>query len=64
MLRIEDGFDPSLMRALAQLGHPVEEIGPPYPDAVGQAGMIVRHARNGRVAAMHDPRGEGGATGL
>ncbi|MDF2813084.1 MAG: gamma-glutamyltransferase [Microvirga sp.] len=64
VLRMEDGFDPSLTRALAQLGHPVEEIGLPYPDPVGQAGMIVRHGRNGRVEAMHDPRGEGGARGL
>lgn len=64
VLRMEDGFDPSVMRALAQLGHPVEEIGRPYPDAACQAGMIVRHARNGRVEAMHDPRGDGGALGL
>ena len=64
MLRLEDRFDPGIMRALAQLGHPVEEIGVTYADALGYAGMIVRHPRNGRIEATHDPRGDGEAMGL
>ena len=44
-----------------RLGHPVEELGKPYADALGHAGMLVRHPRNGRVEAAHDPRSDGGS---
>jgi gamma-glutamyltranspeptidase/glutathione hydrolase len=63
-LKVEDRFDSGLLRALAHLGHDVEEIGKPYADGLGHAGMVVRHARNGRVEATHDPRSDGGALGL
>jgi gamma-glutamyltranspeptidase/glutathione hydrolase len=63
-LRVEDRFDPGLLRALAGYGHPVEELGKPYADALGHAGMLVKHPRNGRVEATHDPRSDGGALGL
>ena len=63
LLRVEDRFDPGLLRALAQRGHEVEEIAS-YADDMGQAGMILRHPRNGRVEAAHDPRGDGVAMGL
>jgi gamma-glutamyltranspeptidase/glutathione hydrolase len=64
VLRVEERFDPGLLRALRQRGHEVEEIGSDYADEMGQAGMIVKHARNGRVEAIHDPRGDGAAMGL
>jgi gamma-glutamyltranspeptidase/glutathione hydrolase len=64
VVRIEDGFDTGLMRGLARLGHPVEAIGPSEADAVGCAGMIVKHPRNNRVEAAHDPRGDGDVMGL
>lgn len=63
-LKLEDGFDPGLIRDLSRLGHPVEELGQPHADAMGHAGMLVKHPRNGRVEAMHDPRVEGGVLGL
>jgi len=63
-LRVEERFDPGLLRALSGYGHPVQDMGRPYSDAMGHAGMLVRHPRNGRVEAVHDPRSDGGALGL
>jgi gamma-glutamyltranspeptidase/glutathione hydrolase len=63
-LKLEDRFDPGLVRALSRLGHAVEETGKPYADAFGHAGMLVKHRRDGRVEATHDPRADGGALGL
>lgn len=63
-LKVEDRFDPSLLRALVSFGHPVQELGKAYADALGHAGMLVKHPRNGRVEAVHDPRSDGGALGL
>jgi gamma-glutamyltranspeptidase/glutathione hydrolase len=64
VVRVEDGFDPSLIRALGQLGHPVEEMGGADPGAFSHVGMIVKQARNGRVEAAHDPRADGVVMGL
>jgi oxamate amidohydrolase len=63
-LKIESRFDASLIVALARLGQEVEEIGAPYSDNLGHAGMLVKHPRDGRVEAAHDPRSDGGAAGL
>ncbi|MBM6594904.1 gamma-glutamyltransferase family protein [Microvirga pudoricolor] len=63
-LRLEDRFDGGVIRGLASLGHPVEETGEAYSDNFGHAGMLVKHPRNGRVEATHDPRSDGGALGL
>ncbi|WP_230531425.1 gamma-glutamyltransferase family protein [Microvirga roseola] len=64
MLKVESEFDPGLIRGLLQLGHQVEEMDESYADTFGHAGMLVRHSRNGRVEAAHDPRSDGGAAGL
>jgi gamma-glutamyltranspeptidase len=64
LLKVESGFDPGLIRALSSLGHRVEEMNESYADLFGHAGMLVKHARNGRVEATHDPRADGGALGL
>ncbi|NIX77990.1 gamma-glutamyltransferase family protein [Microvirga terricola] len=64
MLKLEDRFDPSLIRDLSRLGHSVEELGKRYADAHGHAGMVVKHPRNGRVEASHDPRADGEVLGL
>jgi gamma-glutamyltranspeptidase/glutathione hydrolase len=64
MVRLEGRFDPGLVRALSGLGHEVEEGAEPYVDNFGHAGMLVKHPRNGRVEATHDPRSDGGALGL
>ncbi len=63
-LKMESRFDSSIVSGLARLGHDVEEIGQPYSDGLGHAGMLVKHPRDGRVEAMHDPRSDGGAEGL
>jgi gamma-glutamyltranspeptidase len=63
-LKVENRFDPSLLRALAGLGHEIEELGRPYADSLGHAGLLVKHPGNGRVEAAHDPRSDGGARGL
>jgi oxamate amidohydrolase len=63
-LKVEDRFEPELLRGLRSYGHPVEELGRPYLDSMGHAGMLVKHRRNGRVEAVHDPRADGGAAGL
>jgi gamma-glutamyltranspeptidase/glutathione hydrolase len=62
-LKVEDRFDPALLRKLSSLGHSIEELGRPYADALGHAGMVVKH-RRGPVEATHDPRSDGGALGL
>jgi gamma-glutamyltranspeptidase/glutathione hydrolase len=62
-LKLEDRFDPGLVSALRKMGHEVEELGAPYLDLLGHAGMLVRHPRNGRIEATHDPRSDGGALG-
>ncbi|WP_375454545.1 gamma-glutamyltransferase family protein [uncultured Methylobacterium sp.] len=63
-VKVEDRFDPACLRALAGMGHAIEELGGAYSDSLGHAGMLVRHPRNGRIEAVHDPRSDGGAWGL
>jgi gamma-glutamyltranspeptidase/glutathione hydrolase len=61
---VESRFDDGLLAALSGRGHDIEEIGLPYADALGHAGMLAKHARDGRVEATHDPRSDGGPAGL
>jgi gamma-glutamyltranspeptidase/glutathione hydrolase len=63
-LKLEGRFEPSLVRALDGIGHEVEEYAQPYSDDFGHAGMLVKHPRDGRVEATHDPRSDGGAAGM
>jgi gamma-glutamyltranspeptidase/glutathione hydrolase len=63
-LKFENRFDPDLLRALERAGHVVEVVDAPYSDSLGHAGMVLRHARNGAVEAVHDPRSDGGSEGL
>ncbi len=63
-LKVESRFDPGLLERLARMGHEIEELGAPYLDALGHAGLLVKHPRDGRVEATHDPRSDGGALGL
>jgi oxamate amidohydrolase len=62
-LKLEDRFDPSLLRALTSAGHEIEVSRDAYSDTFGHAGMLVR-ARNGRIEGAHDPRSDGGAAGI
>jgi gamma-glutamyltranspeptidase/glutathione hydrolase len=63
-LKLEARFESSVIEQLARLGHEVEEDPRPYSDDFGHAGMLVKHPRDGRVEATHDPRSDGGAWGL
>ena len=63
-LKMESRFDPAILEGLAGLGHDVEEVGEPYSDGLGHAGLLVKHPRDGRVEATHDPRSDGGAAGI
>lgn len=63
-VKVENRIDPGCIAALRHLGHEIEELGFPYTDSLGHAGMLVRDPRDGRIAATHDPRSDGGALGL
>ncbi|CAM5763704.1 gamma-glutamyltranspeptidase [Labrys miyagiensis] len=63
ILFMESRFDDALYGALERAGHPID-IGAAYADEFGHSGALVRHARDGRIEAMHDPRADGGASGL
>ena len=62
-LKLEDRVDLSLVRALERAGHVVEILPEAYSDTAGHAGAMVRHPK-GRVEAAHDPRADGGASGV
>lgn len=62
-LKLENRFDPSLVKALEKAGHVVEIIDKPYADGFGHAGMLMRNP-DGSVAADHDPRSDGGSAGV
>jgi gamma-glutamyltranspeptidase len=64
VLRMENRFDDALYNALDRAGHPVEVIDASYADSFGHSGGLIRHPKDGRVEAMHDPRADGGALGL
>lgn len=59
-LRLENRFDPDLVRNLDRAGHDLVLLGEGYSDTMGHAGMIVRNSRGGLEGA-HDPRADGGA---
>ncbi|MBV9568453.1 MAG: gamma-glutamyltransferase [Hyphomicrobiales bacterium] len=61
-LTLENRFDPSLIRALEQAGHPVVVLDRAYDEGLGHAGALMRH-RDGSIEAAHDPRSDGGALG-
>jgi gamma-glutamyltranspeptidase/glutathione hydrolase len=61
---MENRFDEALLNALDRAGHPVEVIDAPYADSFGHSGALIRHPKDARIEATHDPRGDGGAAGL
>jgi gamma-glutamyltranspeptidase/glutathione hydrolase len=60
-VKLEEGFDDGIARALARAGHEIEHK--PRGDAFGHAGALVRQPR-GEIEAAHDPRSDGGAMGV
>jgi oxamate amidohydrolase len=61
-LTLENRFDPSLVRALEQAGHPVLMLDRAYDEGLGHAGALMRR-RDGSIEAAHDPRSDGAALG-
>lgn len=60
-LRVEDRFDPGVIKALRKAGHPVD-MQPPLTDLMGHAGAIVLHP-SGLMEGANDPRSDGAAVG-
>jgi gamma-glutamyltranspeptidase/glutathione hydrolase len=61
LLRMEDNFDPSILRALEKAGHEIRLGG--AGEDFAPAGAVLRR-RDGSVEAAHDPRTDGMAKGL
>jgi gamma-glutamyltranspeptidase len=57
-LKLENRFDPILLKALIDAGHLVEVLPEAFSDTMGHAGALVRHA-NGVIEAAVDPRSDG-----
>ena len=62
-LKLENRFDPALVRALREAGHEVEVLDRAFSDMMGHAGALVRHP-DGRIEGAADPRSDGAATGV
>ncbi len=63
LLRMEDRFDPSVLRALEKAGHEIALDPAPASEAFAPAGAVLRR-RDGSVEAAHDMRTDGAADGL
>lgn len=57
-LKLEQRFPPEVLSELARRGHELELL-PPFDEAMGHAGAIVRHA-DGTLEGASDPRSDGG----
>ena len=62
-LRVEQRLDGAVIDRLMAAGHDVEVLSEPYSDTMGHAGAVIRHP-NGSFEGAHDPRADGGATGV
>jgi oxamate amidohydrolase len=60
---LEGRFDGNLIDRLVSAGHEVDVMPEPYAGTMGHAGAVVLHP-NGTLEGAHDPRADGGATGL
>ena len=56
-LKLEDRFDPALIKALRKAGHDVEVV-EPFTDMMGHAGAIAMHP-DGLLEGASDPRSDG-----
>jgi len=61
-LRIENRFDPAVIRALREAGHDVEVVGP-FEEFMGHAGALVHHP-SGLIEGAADPRSDGAVAGF
>ena len=61
-LKLENRFDPALIKALKEAGHDVEILSD-FTATMGHAGAVVKH-QNGLFEAATDPRSDGAALGF
>ncbi len=61
-LKLENRFDPKLVKRMARAGHDVEVL-PAFSTSMGHAGAVVRHAE-GIFEGATDPRSDGAAMGF
>ena len=62
-LRLESRFDGNLVDRLGAAGHDIEVLSEAYSDTMGHAGAVALHP-GGTLEGAHDPRADGGATGI
>ncbi|MBW4047447.1 MAG: gamma-glutamyltransferase family protein [Proteobacteria bacterium] len=62
-LKLENRFDPALVRLLRDAGHQVEVLSEAFSDTMGHAGALVLHG-DGRMEGASDPRSDGAAAGV
>src|SRR6185369_1457219 len=62
-LRMENRFDGNVIDRMISAGHEVDVLSEGYSDTMGHAGAVVLHP-NGTLEGAHDPRADGGATGV
>jgi gamma-glutamyltranspeptidase/glutathione hydrolase len=60
---LEGRFDGNLIDRLVSAGHDIDVMAAPYAGNMGHAGAVVLHS-NGTLEGAHDPRADGGATGI
>ena len=60
---LEGRFDGNVIDRLMAAGHDVDVMAAPYAGNMGHAGAVVLHP-NGTLEGAHDPRADGGATGI
>lgn len=63
-LHIEAGIDESIAEKLASAGHDVEIIPESFSDRMGHAGAVILHPGKAGLEGAHDPRADGGASGV
>ncbi len=61
-LKLENRFDPKLVKRMIKAGHDVEVL-PAFSTSMGHAGAVVRHAE-GIFEGATDPRSDGAAMGF
>ena len=62
-VRMEARFDRNLIDQLVAAGHEIETLSDAYSDVMGHAGAVVLHPDQ-KCEGAHDPRADGGASGL